>query len=172
MPNKNDDVRDGSPFKIGTRGSALALTQAHGVAADLKRLGRESVVIIIKTSGDLDQTRPFAEVGAPGLFVRELERALSEGCVDVAVHCYKDLPSDSPDDLLVAACPEREDPRDRLLVRADRVDADGEVFPLAQGARVGTASARRRALVAELRPDLECVHLGTTTTPSCWPAPV
>lgn len=148
-----------TPLKIGTRGSDLALTQAHAIAADLLKLGRQSEITIIKTSGDKDQQRPFAQVGAPGLFVRELERALSEGRVDLAVHCYKDLPSDSPADLLVVACPAREDARDRLLLRADReVSVDG-LFPLAQAARVGTASARRTALIADLRSDIECVHL-------------
>lgn len=146
-------------IKIGTRGSALALTQAHGIRRDLERLGCQAEVLIIKTSGDLDQVRPFAQVGAPGLFVRELERALIESRVDIAVHCYKDLPSDSPEELHVVASPPREDIRDRLLLKAEHHDPNAPGLPLRPGARVGTASARRIALVRGLRPDLECVHL-------------
>ncbi len=146
-------------LRIGTRGSALALTQAHGIQADLLRLGCLAEVIIIKTSGDLDQVRPFAQVGAPGLFVRELERALVDSRVDIAVHCYKDLPSDSPDELEVIASPAREDMRDRLLIAPGSHDPVAEFLPLREGSRVGTASARRIALVQSLRPDLECVHL-------------
>ena len=146
-------------LRLGTRGSDLALTQAHGIAARLGELGVACEVVIIRTSGDADQVRPFAQVGAPGLFVRELEGALEEGRVDVAVHCYKDLPSLSPEGLVVAAMPEREDPRDRLLVRAEHHDADAGPIPVRQGCRVGTASARRTALLAHLRPDLEATHL-------------
>jgi hydroxymethylbilane synthase len=146
-------------IRIGTRGSDLALTQAYGIKKDLEQLGAAAEITIIKTSGDLDQTRPFAEVGAPGLFVRELERALIESRVDMAVHCYKDLPSDSSEELQVVASPLREDPRDRLLIRAQYHERNAEGLPLKQGARVGTASARRLALLKDLRPDLECVHL-------------
>lgn len=149
----------GSALKLGTRGSALAMTQARHMAALLEGLGVASEIVVIKTQGDKDQVRPFAEVGAPGLFVRELEGALQEGRVDVAVHCYKDLPSDSPDDLIVVAMPEREDPRDRLLINAERYDAQAGLLPVAEGARVGTASARRVALLKHLRPDVEPVHL-------------
>jgi hydroxymethylbilane synthase len=147
------------PLRLGTRGSDLALTQARGIAARLAGHGVESEVVVIRTSGDADQVRPFAEVGAPGLFVRELEAALAEGRVDVAVHCYKDLPSLSPDGLVVAAMPEREDARDRLLVRAEHHDPDAGPIPVRGGARVGTASARRAALLAHLRPDLTATHL-------------
>lgn len=147
------------PLRLGTRGSDLALTQARGIAARLAGHGVESEVVVIRTSGDADQVRPFAEVGAPGLFVRELEAALAEGRVDVAVHCYKDLPSLSPDGLVVAAMPEREDARDRLLVRAEHHDPGSGPIPVRGGARVGTASARRAALLAHLRPDLTATHL-------------
>lgn len=146
-------------LRLGTRGSALAMTQARHMAALLDGLGVASEIVVIKTQGDKDQVRPFAEVGAPGLFVRELEGALQDGRVDVAVHCYKDLPSDSPDDLVVVAMPEREDPRDRLLISAKRFDPAAGLLPVAHGARVGTASARRVALLKHLRPDLEAVHL-------------
>ncbi len=146
-------------LRIGTRGSALAMTQARHMAARLNELGHTSEIVVVRTTGDADQVRPFAEVGAPGVFVRELESALQEERVDLAVHCYKDLPSLSPDDLVVAAMPEREDPRDRLLVAEAAHDADAPGLPLREGARVGTASARRRALVQDLRPDLVCENL-------------
>ena len=141
-------------LRLGTRGSALAMTQARDIAARLIALGHEPEIQVIKTRGDGDQVRPFAEVGAPGLFVREIERALLDGEIDVAVHCYKDLPSDSPAGLVIAAMPEREDTRDVLFVVPGAHAPDAEGLPLVQGARVGTASARRQALLRHLRPDL------------------
>jgi len=141
---------------VGTRGSALALAQARWTRARLAELGQACRLEIVRTTGDADTTRPFVELGAPGLFVRELESALLEGRVDLAVHSYKDLPADSPEELVVMAVPEREDPRDRLLIRPEFHDESAGGLPLARSARVGTASARRRALVADLRPDLEC----------------
>lgn len=146
-------------LRLGTRGSALALTQARDQAARLEALGRSVRIEIVRTSGDADQTRPFAQVGAAGLFVREIESALIDGRIDVAVHSYKDLPSSSPDELVIAAMPEREDPRDRLLIRPEAHDPDADGLPLVSGARVGTASARREALLRDLRPDLSTVHL-------------
>lgn len=146
-------------IRIGTRGSALAMTQARHIARCLAGLGCEPVIEVVRTAGDADQVRPFAQVGAPGLFVREIESALLDGTIDVAVHCYKDLPSDSPVGLVVAAMPEREDPRDRLLVAPAKHVPEARGLPLAQGARVGTASARRQALVRHLRDDLSCEHL-------------
>ncbi len=146
-------------LRIGTRGSALAMTQARDISARLRALGQDSRIEIIRTSGDADQTRPFAEVGAPGLFVREIESALIEGRIDVAVHCYKDLPSESPAGLTIAAMPEREDPRDRLLIRPEAHDPDADGLPVKLGARIGSASARRQALVKALRPDATCTHL-------------
>jgi len=142
-------------LRIGTRGSALALFQARHIATRLEALDHETEIIIVKTKGDNDQVRPFAQVGEPGLFVREIEVALIEERIDVAVHCYKDLPSDSPAELIVSAMPEREDTRDRLLIAARAYDESAEGLPLVQGAHVGTASARRQALVRHLRPDLK-----------------
>ena len=141
-------------LRLGTRGSMLALAQARDMSARLASLGHETEIVVIQTTGDGDQVRPFAQVGEPGLFVRELERALLDERVDVAVHCYKDLPSLSPEGLVVTAMPEREDTRDVLVVReACLAEAEGP-FPLAPGACVGTASARRQALVRHLRADL------------------
>jgi len=144
---------------IGTRGSQLALTQARWVERSLVRHGHDVEIVVIRTSGDADQVRPFAEVGAPGLFVREIERALLESVIDVAVHSYKDLPSVSPEGLRIAAVPERVDPRDRLLFTESAHDPGAGPLPLASGARLGTASARRRALVRDIRPDLELALL-------------
>ena len=141
-------------LKIGTRGSRLALAQARMVARMLAERGRASEIVVIKTAGDRDRDRAFAQVGAPGVFVREIEQALLDGAVDLAVHSYKDLPSKSPDALAVVAVPERADAADRLLVRAAASDPSLDPLPLAKGARVGSASARRRALLARLRPDV------------------
>jgi hydroxymethylbilane synthase len=145
-------------LRIGTRGSALAMSQSRWVGRRLEARGHEFELVIIKTAGDRHQDRPFAEIGAPGVFVREIERALIEERIDLAVHSYKDLPSENPDELVVAAVPERLDPADRLIAHPDASMA-GAAIPLVKGARVGTASARRQALLRELRPDLEIVEL-------------
>ena len=138
-------------LRLGTRASALALAQSRSIARDLEALGAEVELVHVSTAGDLDQQKPFAEVGATGVFVRALEQALTEGRIDLAVHSYKDLPSQSPAALRVAAAPPRADARDRLLVRAQAWDGSGDGVPLARGARVGTASARRDALLRALR---------------------
>jgi len=146
-------------LRLGTRGSALALAQSRAVAQALEAHGAEIELVRVDTAGDRDQTRPFAEVGEPGVFVRALEHALEDGRIDLAVHSYKDLPSRSPASLAVAAAPQRADPRDRLLVRAEAFDALAPELPLVSGARIGTASARRDALLRALRPDLVPRHL-------------
>ncbi len=142
--------------RIGTRGSALALAQTHAVAARLAESGHEAEVVIIQTAGDVDKAAKFADIGAPGVFVREIEAALLGDEIDVAVHSYKDLPSKSPKGLVVAAVPERLDPADQLVALPAQVSDEvtaGEV-PLVEGAVVGTASERRRALLRAARPDL------------------
>ncbi len=163
-------------IRIGSRGSALALTQTNAVARSLREQDHDVEVVIIQTAGDRDKNAKFADIGAPGVFVREIESALLAGEVDLAVHSYKDLPSRSPDGLVVAAIPERVDPADRLVARPEFVTenpdrsarpvggdrsggADGNaggagVVPLVEGAIVGTASERRRALLRSARPDL------------------
>jgi hydroxymethylbilane synthase len=140
-------------IRIGTRGSALALAQAGEVARRLGAAGHETETVVIHTEGDRVADRPFAEVGAFGVFVREIEAALLEGRVDVAVHSYKDLPSQRPAELVVAAAPERVDVADVLLARREAT-APGGVIPLREGATVGTSSARRQAQLRHLRPDL------------------
>ncbi|MFI5309996.1 MAG: hydroxymethylbilane synthase [Gemmatimonadales bacterium] len=146
-------------LRIGTRGSMLARAQAADVALRLEGLGHETETVVISTAGDRQTDRAFADVGAFGIFVREIEAALLDGRVDVAVHSYKDLPSRSPAGLVIAAVPERVDVADLLLARPHAVDAGGGALPLCRGARVGTSAARRQALLRQLRPDLDVGQL-------------
>src|SRR5690349_13320139 len=141
-------------LRLGTRGSELARTQSGTVAAALERLGFAVELTIIKTSGDQNTTSAFASIGPQGVFVREIEQALVAGHIELAVHSFKDLPTKSPQELVIAAVPARVDPADLLLVRRDALANGDDWLPLAPGARVGTASARRRAWLAHFRPDL------------------
>src|SRR2546428_8523118 len=131
-------------IRIGSRGSRLALTQAELAATRLRRSGVEIALVPITTAGDRDRTRPFGEIGARGVFVKELEEALLDGRVDIAVHSAKDMTSADTEGLVVGAYLEREDPRDALC------GADG----LRPRMRVGTASIRRRAQLVALEPTL------------------
>jgi hydroxymethylbilane synthase len=117
---------------IGSRGSQLALWQAHHIAALLHQAGVETRLEIIKTTGDKIQDVPLSQVGGKGLFTKEIEEALLDRRIDLAVHSLKDMPSELPEGLTLAAIPEREDPRDALLGA-----------PLKDNARVGTSSLRR-----------------------------
>jgi hydroxymethylbilane synthase len=135
--------------RVGTRGSALALAQADSVAAPLRRLGRDVEIVPMKTEGDRLLGARLADVGGKGLFVREIEQALADGVIDIAVHSLKDLPAEQPVGLELAAFPPREDPRDVLLTRAG-----GGFDTLPRGAVLATSSLRRRALALALRPDL------------------
>ena len=142
-------------LRLGTRGSDLARTQSGTVAAALERLGVPCELAIIKTAGDQNTTSSFASIGPQGVFVREIEQALVERRIDFAVHSFKDLPTKSPAELTIAAVPARVDPADLLLVRREALAPDtGDWLPLKQGARVGTASARRRAWLQHFRRDL------------------
>jgi hydroxymethylbilane synthase len=142
-------------LRIGTRGSALAMVQAREMRRRLEALGHEVEIHEIKTSGDKDQKNAFVAVGAPGVFVREIENALIANRIDVAVHCYKDLPSVGPEELVIAAMPDRAVQSDALFVRESELVESAGFLPLAQGARVGSASARRVALLRHERPDLQ-----------------
>jgi hydroxymethylbilane synthase len=146
-------------LRIATRGSALARAQSSDVARRLEAAGHTTETIVISTIGDQVTDRAFTDVGSFGVFVREIEAALLDGRADVAVHSYKDLPSKSPEGLVVAAVPERLDAADVLLVRPEAADASAGAIPLRAGARVGTSAARRKALLAESRPDLEIALL-------------
>jgi hydroxymethylbilane synthase len=142
-------------LRLGTRGSELARTQSGTVAAALERLGVAVELTIIKTSGDQNTTSTFASIGPQGVFVREIEQALVERRIELAVHSFKDLPTKSPPELVIAAVPARVDPADLLLVRRDALAGTADDWlPLKTGARVGTASARRRAWLKHFRPDL------------------
>lgn len=134
-------------LKIGSRGSALALWQARYVADRLKAVGIGSGIEIIRTTGDRLQTVDLVKAGGKGLFTKEIEEALHAGHIDVAVHSLKDLPTEHPRGLTVAAIPEREDPRDAL------VGTKLQLLP--PRARIGTSSNRRAAQLRLLRPDLE-----------------
>ena len=110
-------------IRIGTRGSRLARIQTESVARALEARGHTPEVVEIRTAGDRHADRPFSRIGAPGVFVREIETALLEGRIEVAVHSYKDLPGVGPEDLGVAAVPERLDPSDRLVARPESAHA-------------------------------------------------
>lgn len=143
-------------LRIGTRGSALALAQASETRARLMRahgLPEEAFAIeAITTSGDRIQDRPLSEAGGKGLFTKELEEALLDGRVDIAVHSSKDMPTVLPEGLELRAFLPREDPRDAFIGRGIKRLAD-----LPEGAVVGSSSLRRQALLKRMRPDLEVV---------------
>jgi hydroxymethylbilane synthase len=142
-------------LRLGTRGSELARTQSGTIAAALERLGFAVELTIIKTSGDQNTTAAFGSIGPQGVFVREIEQALVERRVELAVHSFKDLPTKSPAELTIGAVPARVDPADLLLVRrAALTGAASDWLPLGPNARVGTASARRRVWLSHFRPDL------------------
>jgi hydroxymethylbilane synthase len=141
-------------LRLGTRGSELARTQSGTVAASLERLGYAVELTIIRTAGDRADNVPFSSIGPQGVFVREIEQALVERRIELAVHSFKDLPTQSPDELVIAAVPERADPADLLLIRETAVAGGADWLPLKRGARVGTASARRRVWLKNFRPDL------------------
>ena len=130
--------------RVGSRGSRLALTQAELAAERLRGPGVEIALVPITTVGDRDRTKPFGELGSRGVFVKELEEALLGGRIDVAVHSAKDMTSSDTAGLTVGAYLPREDPRDALCGAA----------ALRPGMRIGTASARRRALLLALEPTL------------------
>ena len=136
-------------MKIGTRGSQLARWQAEWVRT---RLGNTAEIVVIKTQGDAEVDRPLPELEGKGFFTKEIEEALLDGRIDIAVHSLKDLPTSLPAGLALAAIPKRHDPRESL-VGGDSLAA------LQPGTRVGTSSLRRIAQVRFMRPDLEVVPL-------------
>jgi hydroxymethylbilane synthase len=143
-------------IRIGSRGSQLALWQAEHISALLMAQGHRVEIEVIKTTGDRMQNVTFAEVGATiakGMFTLEIEEALASGRVDLAVHSLKDLPTELPDGFELGATPKRVDPRD---VFVSRDYANLQEMP--EGSRVGTSSARRRSLLRQVRPDLECIE--------------
>ncbi|TPK82258.1 hydroxymethylbilane synthase [Mesorhizobium sp. B2-4-12] len=143
-------------LKIGTRGSPLALAQAHETQARLMAahgLPAEAFeVVVISTSGDRIQDRPLSEAGGKGLFTKEIEEALLAGAIDIAVHSSKDMPTQLPEGLELSAFLPREDARDAFVGKAARSIAE-----LPRGATVGSSSLRRQALIRRMRPDLDVV---------------
>lgn len=146
-------------IRIGTRRSHLARTQSGTVAEWLTAQGHETEFVMITTSGDASDAPYFSAIGPHGVFVREVEQALINKTIDIAVHSYKDLPTSSPSELTVAAVPSRIDPADTLLIRADQIDPKSGFLPVQKKATVGTSSARRQAWVKHLRPDVHVESL-------------
>ncbi len=128
---------------IGSRGSQLALWQARHIAGCIEKLGMETRLEIIKTTGDKITDVPLSQVGGKGLFTKEIEDALLAGAIDLAVHSLKDMPTRLPAGLTLAAIPEREDPRDALIGKS--------LAELSAGAKIGTSSLRRAAQLHALR---------------------
>jgi hydroxymethylbilane synthase len=143
-------------LRIGTRGSPLALWQAREVRARLAAahgVEPDAIAIVpIRTTGDMIQDRPLAEAGGKGLFTKEIEQALIDGAIDLAVHSTKDMPTVLPAGLMLAACLAREDVRDAFISRKAATLAG-----LPRGSVVGTASLRRQAMVKRARPDVTVV---------------
>lgn len=138
-------------LRLATRRSPLALLQATYVQERLRALGVHSELVLVETSGDVELAASLASLGGQGIFVVEVQRAVLNGDADVAVHSAKDLPSRTPEGLVLSCVPERRDPVDVLVGRT--LDA------LGPGATVATGSPRRRALLLERRPDLHIVEL-------------
>jgi hydroxymethylbilane synthase len=145
-----------STVRIATRGSDLALAQANYIAGRIEaELQLSTEIVVVSTAGDRIQNVSLAKIGGKGLFVKEIEEALLDGRADVAIHSAKDLPAEIAPGLELAAFPERADPRDALVGNSTELTLDD----LPQGARVGTGSTRRAALLLAHRPDLEIVPL-------------
>lgn len=148
---------ESSVVRIGTRASQLALRQAALVEAPLVARGMTVEIVRIRTTGDKKTQEPLSEIGAKGLFTKELESALLRKKVDCCVHSLKDLPPEQPDGLDLAAILVREDPRDVLVINPV-TDASG-LADLPAGSRVGTSSLHRRAQLLAARPDLDVVDM-------------
>ncbi|MGA7386331.1 MAG: hydroxymethylbilane synthase [Pseudolabrys sp.] len=145
-------------LRIGTRGSPLALVQARAVRSRLAAatgVNEETIeLVVIRTTGDTIQDRPLADEGGKGLFTKEIEEALLDRRIDLAVHSAKDMPTILPKGLALAACLEREDPRDVFISHKAR-----SLVELPRGASLGTASLRRQAIAKRARPDLRVTPL-------------
>ena len=144
-------------LRIGTRSSELALFQARAVEAALTALGATCEIKTYRTLGDKRLDEPLTAIGGKGLFTKEIENSLAKGKIEVAVHSLKDMPTDQPDELIIAAVLEREDPRDVLVCNRDTLARSLDELP--RGSRVGTSSLRRRAQLLASRPELEVAEL-------------
>jgi hydroxymethylbilane synthase len=145
-----------APFRIGTRGSALALWQTEWVRERLRRAGHMTERVEIRTTGDLVTDVPLSKIGGRALFTKQIDDALLEGRIDLAVHSLKDLPTTLPAGIVLAAVAEREDPSDALVGRGREALA-WDTLP--HGAVVATSSLRRRAQLLHVRADLRVVDL-------------
>ncbi|MFV2065557.1 MAG: hydroxymethylbilane synthase [Pirellulales bacterium] len=141
-------------LRLGTRASALARWQAEWVAGELEKFGAEVELVEISTDGDRQQSAPIGSLGAQGVFTKQIQQALLDGAIDLAVHSLKDLPTESIDGLKLAAVPPREMVNDVLVARHAKTLDD-----LPDGAVVGTGSLRRRAQLLHLRPDLKVCEI-------------
>src|SRR5579864_5793697 len=154
MPNSPTDgnqfSRSGVKLRIGSRGSQLALWQANHISTLLRSRGHEVEIEIIHTTGDKITDVALAKVGTKGMFTKEIEEALADGGIDLAVHSLKDLPTELSPGFEIAAITARENPRDVFCSRKYKGIED-----LPQGARVGTSSLRRQAQLKAVRPDLD-----------------
>ncbi len=146
----------GGSLVIGTRGSKLALWQAHWVKAEIEKNhpGLHVELSVIKTKGDKILDVPLAKVGGKGLFVKEIEDALLSGAIDLAIHSMKDVPAEIPEGLSIGAIPLRENPMDVLLSRGNLT-----LKELPYQAKVGTSSLRRSSQIRKVRPDLDILPL-------------
>ncbi len=140
-------------IRIGSRGSDLALWQAHHVKTKLENLGCEVSIEIIQTKGDLIQDLSFDKLEGKGFFTKELELALLQGNIDLAVHSHKDLETNPPEGLCIVAVSEREDPAELLLIHPNSVE-ENRLWKLKNGGVIGTSSARRKSQVLAHRSDL------------------
>jgi hydroxymethylbilane synthase len=143
-------------IRIGTRGSKLAVVQCEWVRERIGSINPavEVELVRIKTTGDRVLDSPLSKIGGKGLFVKEIEEALLEGRVDLAVHSMKDVPAELPDGLILTSFPKREDPHDVLISNGNL-----PLSEIPEGGRLGTSSLRRAAQVLHLRPDLEVIPL-------------
>lgn len=139
---------------IGSRGSDLALWQAHFVEGQLQKLGHEVEINIIKTQGDKIQHLSFDKMEGKGFFTKEIEESLLQETIDLAIHSHKDLETTNPEGLTVAAVSYRENPSELILIRKEAVDAS-QPFKFKKGAVVGTSSARRKVQLLHQRNDIE-----------------
>lgn len=145
-------------IRIGSRGSDLALWQAHHVKRQLEELGCSVIITIIKTQGDIIQHLSFDKLEGKGFFTKEIEQALLEKSIDLAVHSHKDLETNPPEGLIIGCVSEREDPADLLVIAKSAFDAANK-WDLKENAIVGTSSARRKSQVVRFREDVEIKDL-------------
>ena len=144
-----------TPIRIGTRASPLARWQAQWFADQLAARGHAVELVPITTRGDIDRDSPIGDIGTTGVFTKELQRALLDGRIEVAVHSLKDLPTDEVAGLALAAVPPRESSRDALISR----DATTPLVGIPAGAKIGTGSLRRQAQALHIRPDLKMIPI-------------